>query len=127
MLERLLESDVLLHCKDLSLDMYNFYHSQDVLQSWTYEAEPEFQLERLLSCFWDTITIDFYRVRLGSREEGLVEDLLSRLSHLVVLKLHTICTDQMLEIVSQTCLCLAGLDVSFARNVTDTGVEMLCR
>lgn len=112
LLERMLESDVLLHCKDLSLDMYNFYHRQDVLQSWTYEAEPEFQLER---------------VRLGSREEGLVEDLLSRLSHLVVLKLHTVCTDQMLEIVSQTCLCLAGLDVSFARNVTDTGVEMLCR
>ena len=67
------------------------------------------------------------RVRLGSREEALVSDLLSRGSHLVVLKLHTVCTDQMLKTVSQTCLCLAGLDVSFARNVTDSGIEMLCR
>ena len=67
------------------------------------------------------------RVRLGIREEALVEDLLSRVSHLVMLKLHTVCTDQMLEIVSHSCHKLAGLDVSFARNVTDLGVEMLCR
>jgi len=112
LLERMLEGNSLHYCKELSLDMYNFYHRSDLVQSWTYEMEPEFELER---------------VRLGSREEGLVEDLLSRLSHLVVLKLHTVCTDQMMEIVSRTCLCLAGLDVSFSRNVTDTGIEMLCR
>jgi len=112
LLGRLFESDVLVNCKDLSLDMYNFYHRQDVPQSWTYDAEPEFQLER---------------VRLESREESLVEDLLSRLSHLVVLKLHTVCTDQMLEIISNTCQCLAGLDVSFSKNVSDSGIAMLCR
>merc|ERR1712106_28169 len=111
LLERLLESDVLHYCKELSLDMYNFYHTPHMVQSWTSDMEPEFELERL---------------RLASREESLVEDLLFRGSHLVVLKLHTVCTDQMLRIVSQTCLCLAGLDVSFARNVTDLGIEMLC-
>ena len=67
------------------------------------------------------------RVRLESREEVLVEDLLSRMSHLVVLKLHTVCTDQMLKIVGQVCLCLSVLDLSFAVNVTDTGVDTLCR
>ena len=62
LLERLLESNVLHYCKDLSLDMYNFYHRQatelcttqdniilprpDVVQTWTFDVEPEFELER---------------------------------------------------------------------------------
>jgi len=112
LLERMLEGDVLLHCKELSLDMYNFYTRQDMLQAWSFDGEPEFQLDR---------------VRLESREESLVEDLLSRMPHLVVLKLHTVCTDQMLEMLSRTCVCLAGLDVSFSKNVTDSGVEIFCR
>jgi len=112
LLERMLEGDVLLHCKELSLDMYNFYTRQDMPQAWSFDGEPEFQLDR---------------VRLESREESLVEDLLSRMPHLVVLKLHTVCTDQMLEMLSRTCVCLAGLDVSFSKNVTDSGVEIFCR
>ena len=67
------------------------------------------------------------RVRLVNREEGLVEDLLSQVSCLVVLKLHTVCTDQMLAIISRTCPRLAVLDVSFSRNVSDSGIEILCR
>jgi len=112
LLERMLEGDVLLHCKELSLDMYNFYTRQDMPQAWSFDGEPEFQLDR---------------VRLESREESLVEDLLSRMPHLVVLKLHTVCTDQMLDMLSRTCVCLAGLDVSFSKNVSDSGVEIFCR
>ena len=67
------------------------------------------------------------RVRLEKREEMLVQEVLSRLPHLVMLKLRTICTDSMLLIIGETCLCLAQLDLSFARNVTDQGIEHLCR
>merc|ERR1719477_367839 len=59
LLERMLEGDVLLHCKELSLDMYNFYTRQDMPQAWSFDGEPEFQLDR---------------VRLESREESLVQD-----------------------------------------------------
>ena len=53
--------------------------------------------------------------------------MLSKIPYIVVLRLHTVCTDQMLQIVSQTCSCLSVLDLSFALNVTDAGVDTLCR
>jgi len=112
LLKTLVSSSTVQFCQDLSLNMYNFYHRPDVLQSWTYEIEPQLELER---------------VRLGSSEECLVHQVLSLGSHLGVLRVHTVCTDQMLAIVSQTCLCLAWLDVSFAKNVTDLGIGILCR
>jgi len=112
LLERLLEGNALTYCKELSLDMYDFYHKPGTSQTWTSDSEPEFQLDR---------------VRLEKREEMLVQEVLSRLPHLVMLKLRTICTDSMLLIIGETCLCLAQLDLSFARNVTDQGIEHLCR
>ena len=45
------------------------------------------------------------------REAGLVEDCLSRLVGVVVLKLHTVCTDSMLATISSTCSHLASLDI----------------
>ena len=51
------------------------------------------------------------RIRLCAREAGLVEDCLSRLVGVVVLKLHTVCTDSMLATISSTCSHLASLDI----------------
>ena len=53
--------------------------------------------------------------------------MLSKIPYIVVLRLHTVCTDHMLKIMSQVCLCLSVIDLSFAVNVTDTGVDALCR
>ena len=73
-----------------------------------------------------------------------MEDCLSRLVGVVVLKLHTVCTDSMLATISSTCSHLASLDIrwlqtididmniyhaspSFSKHVTDLGVvEAVC-
>jgi len=111
LLERLLEGNCLESCRNLSLDMYNFYHRSDVSHSWVYEMEPELEMER---------------VRLDKREENLLADLLTRASRTVVLKLHTVATDDILCLLTEECKHLGHLDVSFARNVTDTGVNWIC-
>ena len=67
------------------------------------------------------------RIRLERREESLLEDVLSRATRLVTLKLHTVCNDSMLAIISQTCHRLTSLDVSFSKHVTDRGVEDICQ
>ena len=57
----------------------------------------------------------------------MLEDALSRLSNVVILKLHTVCTDRMLGIVSQNCGKLISIDISFSKHVTDSGVEIMCQ
>ena len=49
----MMESEVLVHCKELSLDMYNFYTRQDMPQSWSFDGEPEFQLDRFTCNHFD--------------------------------------------------------------------------
>ena len=66
------------------------------------------------------------RIRLERREESLLEDVLSRVSRLVTLKLHTVCNDSMLKMISLTCHCLSSLDISFSKHVTDRGIEDIC-
>ena len=66
------------------------------------------------------------RIRLERREESLLEDVLSRSSRLVSLKLHTVCNDSMLKMISQTCHRLSSLDISFSKHVTDRGIEDIC-
>ena len=57
------------------------------------------------------------RIRLCAREAGLVEDCLSRLVGVVVLKLHTVCTDSMLATISSTCSHLASLDIRWLQTI----------
>ena len=45
-LERLLESGVLETVRELSLDMYNFYHRQGLGVSWARNIDPHTELER---------------------------------------------------------------------------------
>ena len=66
------------------------------------------------------------RIRLEKREEGLLEDVLGRLSNILTLKLHTVCNDSMLAIISTNCPHLASLDISFSKHVTDRGIEEIC-
>ena len=56
----------------------------------------------------------------------MLEDVLSRLGNVVILKLHTVCNDSMLSIINTTCHRLASLDVSFSKHVTDEGIEDIC-
>ena len=51
---------------------------------------------------------------------------MSRSRRLVSLKLHTVCNDSMLKIISLTCHRLASLDISFSKHVTDRGIEEIC-
>ena len=51
---------------------------------------------------------------------------MTRATRLVSLKLHTVCNDSMLKIISQTCHSLTSLDISFSKHVTDRGVEDIC-
>ena len=45
---------------------------------------------------------------------------------MVILKLHTVATDHMLDILSRGAASLVSLDISFSKHVTDAGVENLC-
>ena len=45
---------------------------------------------------------------------------------MVILKLHTVATDNMLDILSRVAVSLVSLDISFSKHVTDTGVEAIC-
>ena len=56
----------------------------------------------------------------------MLEDALSRLANVVILKLHTVCTDNMLKIISHSCSHLISIDISFSKHVTDAGVELMC-
>ena len=51
---------------------------------------------------------------------------LPRLHCVVILKLHTVTTDPMLDILSRVAASLVSLDISFSKHVTDAGVESLC-
>ena len=56
----------------------------------------------------------------------LLEDVLSRSSMVVILKLHTVCTNNMLNTISQVCRNLISIDISFSKHVTDDGIEKIC-
>ena len=67
-----------------------------------------------------------FRIRLERREAILLEDVLSRLKNVVILKLHTVCTNSMLNIISRVCNNLLSIDISFSKHVTDEGMENIC-
>ena len=70
--------------------------------------------------------MSYIRIRLERREEGLLENVLARLCNVLTLKLHTVCNDSMLAIISTNCPHLASLDISFSKHVTDRGIEEIC-
>ena len=45
---------------------------------------------------------------------------------MVILKLHTVATDNMLVILSRVATGLVSLDISFSKHVTDAGVKAIC-
>jgi len=111
MLEQLLETNVMDYSREVGLDMYNFYHRPNMSHNWGHNMDPELEMERL---------------RLDERESSLVSDVITRCSFVTHLKIHTVADDAMLEVISRTCHCLLQLDLSFAKNVTDIGIEYLC-
>lgn len=110
LLEALQDSSLVETYTQVDLDMYNFYHRKDLTHCW-FEQDPEIEIER---------------TKLEADEAFLVEDLLTRCLNVVILSLHTVCDDPMLQILAHTCTHLAHLDVSFSRNVSDLGVGHLC-
>merc|ERR1719341_816977 len=110
LLETLLETTCLDHCRELSLDMYNFYDGGEGVKE---EGQDE-------------IEVVVGRPRLCKQEESLLQDIVSRSGHLRLLRLHTVTTDSLLKLISLSCPHLALLDISFSRAVTDVGIEKVC-
>ena len=123
--------------------MYNFYHrfvsrekifyihffpldkdwvflGQGILiQKWNLRGNMYFD-------YFSWMNLLMSRIRLERREAILLEDVLSRLKNVVILKLHTVCTNSMLNIISRVCNNLISIDISFSKHVTDDGVENIC-
>lgn len=110
LLEMVLESNLVELFTEAQFNMYNFYYRPDMSQSWTDDGEVEFEMLRL---------------SLYSDESLLVADVLERSINLSSLCLHTVCTNQFINIISKRCVNLNKLDISFSKNVNDDGMATL--